>query len=308
VDLDQRARVRRRRGLLVGLGALAVVAAGIVFWTSAWWVDWSTCDVVADSIELLDCSTTRWNAPAVVGSLLLLASGVAFAFWAARQHGAVQREAQATTKQVSRGSVVGMALASLLLCVAVWSVWPLFFGLGWVLAVPLALCSVALAVVAVRWSRGGWRVVAWALLALSLSPFVGLAASYLPQADPPRVVIACDVISSQYDGVNFDSLADARASGRSQCLGFVQDGTFTEVERQALAAASAVEDEFTLRFLYGICAQNGAVTLAGLPSPPSAEQAREISAALVLCPDHPDRPALQDAVSSAVPDTSGSLG
>lgn len=194
-----------------------------------------------------------------------------------------------------------MALASLLLCGAAWAVWPLFFGLGWVLSVPLAGCSVALAVVAVRWARGGGRSPAWALLALSLSPFVGLAASALPQGDPPRVVIACDVISSQDDGVKFDSLADARASGRSQCLGFVQDGTFTEVERQALVAAGAEDDEFTLRFLYGICAQNGAVTLAGLPSPPSAEQAREISAALDLCPDHPDRTALQDAVSPAGP-------
>lgn len=208
-------------------------------------------------------------------------------------------DVQTTTRLVSRGSAVGVTLASLLLSVAAWAVWPLFFGLGWMLAVPLALCSVALAVVAVRWSRGGWRVAAWGLLALTLSPFVGLAASYLPQADPPRVVIACDVISSQDDGVKFDSLADARASGRSQCLGFVQDGTFTDAERQALVAAGAPEDEFTLRVLYGICAQNAAVTLGVLPSPPSAEQAREISAALTLCPDHPERAALQDAVSPA---------
>lgn len=208
-------------------------------------------------------------------------------------------DVQTTTRLVSRGSAAGVALASLLLCVAAWAVWPLFYGLGWMLAVPLAGCSVALAIVAVRWARAGWRLPAWALLALSLSPFVGLAAFALPQGDPPRVIIACDVISSQDDGVKFDSLSDARASGRSQCLGFVQDGTFTDAERQALVAAGAAEDEFTLRVLYGICAQSGAVTLGGLPSPPSAEQAREISAALTLCQDHPDRVALQDAVASA---------
>jgi hypothetical protein len=67
----------RRRWLLVGLGALALVAAATLFWTSGWSVEWSTCENVTDGIELLDCSTTRWNAPAVIGSVLLLAVAVA---------------------------------------------------------------------------------------------------------------------------------------------------------------------------------------------------------------------------------------
>jgi hypothetical protein len=75
--VDEQATVGHRRWLLVGIGALALVAAAVLFWASGWSVDWSTCNDVADSIELLDCSTTRWNAPAVVGSVLLLATGVA---------------------------------------------------------------------------------------------------------------------------------------------------------------------------------------------------------------------------------------
>jgi hypothetical protein len=78
VDVEAQAKVGHRRWLLVGLGALALVASAALFWTAGWAVDWSTCeDVVADSIELLDCSTTRWSAPAVIGSVLLLAVAVA---------------------------------------------------------------------------------------------------------------------------------------------------------------------------------------------------------------------------------------
>lgn len=208
-------------------------------------------------------------------------------------------DAQTKTKQMSTSSVVGVVLGSLLLAVCAWAVYPQFLGMGWVLALPLAVCSVVLAALVVRWTNGAGRLAAWVLVVVTLSPFVGVVASAWPQRDPPRLVIACDVISSQDDGVKFDSLADARASGRSQCLGFVQDGTLTDVERQALAAAGAGTDEYTLRFLYGICAQSGAVTLAELPEPPSAEQAQEMSAALILCPDHPDRSALQAAISSA---------
>jgi hypothetical protein len=76
VDVENRERVGHRRWLLVGLGALALLAAAALFWTSGWSVDWITCDDVADSIELLDCSTTRWNAPAVIASVLLLAAAV----------------------------------------------------------------------------------------------------------------------------------------------------------------------------------------------------------------------------------------
>jgi hypothetical protein len=77
VDVEAQARVGHRRWLLVGLGALALVAGAALFWTAGWYVDWSTCENVADGIELLDCSTTRWNAPAVIGSVLLLAVAVA---------------------------------------------------------------------------------------------------------------------------------------------------------------------------------------------------------------------------------------
>jgi hypothetical protein len=77
VDVEEQANVGHRHWLLVGLGALALVAGAGLLWTAGWSVDWSTCDNVADSIELLDCSTTRWNAPAVIGSVLLLAAAVA---------------------------------------------------------------------------------------------------------------------------------------------------------------------------------------------------------------------------------------
>ena len=77
VDVEQQAKVSHRGWLLVGLGSLALVAAATLFWTSGWSVDWSTCEGVADSIELLDCSTTSWNAPATIGSVLLLAAAVA---------------------------------------------------------------------------------------------------------------------------------------------------------------------------------------------------------------------------------------
>jgi hypothetical protein len=77
VDVQAQAKVGHRRWLLVGLGALALVAGAALFWTAGWSVDWSTCENVADSIELLHCSTTRWNAPAVIGSVLLLAAAVA---------------------------------------------------------------------------------------------------------------------------------------------------------------------------------------------------------------------------------------
>ena len=187
----------------------------------------------------------------------------------------------------------------MLLSVTSWLATASYFA-GWWLSLPIALCSVALAGVTVRWTRSGWRVASWLLLAFTLLPFVFVVGSSLrPKADPARVVIACDVTSNQNDGVQFDSLADARASGRSRCLGFVQDGTLTQLERDALAAAGAGTDEYGLRGLYGLCAQSAAVTMNELPSPPSAAQGRELAGALVLCPDHPDRTALEQAVASA---------
>ncbi|MGE3811904.1 MAG: hypothetical protein AB7I24_10170 [Candidatus Nanopelagicales bacterium] len=77
VDVEEQAKVTQWRWLLVGLGALALVAATTLLWTSGWSVHWSTCTDVADSIELLDCTTTRWNAPAVIGSVLLFALAAA---------------------------------------------------------------------------------------------------------------------------------------------------------------------------------------------------------------------------------------
>jgi hypothetical protein len=77
VDVEEQAKTGHRRRLLVGLAGLALVAGAALFWTAGWSVDWSTCEDVADSIELLDCSTTRWNAPAVIGSVLLLALALA---------------------------------------------------------------------------------------------------------------------------------------------------------------------------------------------------------------------------------------
>lgn len=77
VGLEEQANVGHRRWPLVGLGALALVAGASLFWIAGWSVDWSSCDSVADSLELLDCSTTRWNAPVVIGSVLLLAAALA---------------------------------------------------------------------------------------------------------------------------------------------------------------------------------------------------------------------------------------
>lgn len=85
VDVEEQPKVSNSRWLLAGLGILALVSAVTLFWTSGLSVDWSMCEDMADSMELLDCSTTRWNVSAIIGSVLLLVTAVALLFMGLRR-------------------------------------------------------------------------------------------------------------------------------------------------------------------------------------------------------------------------------
>jgi hypothetical protein len=99
----------------------------------------------------------------------------------------------------------------------------------------------------------------------------------------------------------FATVEEARASGMDLCQGvFSENFVLNETEKRAVRDAyGGDENSGELATLYGICAQRTSTILADYPTPMSKEQATELRGAVLLCPDHPDRDALETAASRA---------
>lgn len=117
---------------------------------------------------------------------------------------------------------------------------------------------------------------------------------------PPPNVVTYECTDDDFETFDyFAELPPLWAKGRQSCEATVS-GPLLDEQKAAIAAAYGVDgDPQDIAVLYGICAERlsqfGYLEDGGSPA-----QVREVRAALLLCPDHPDLADLESLLSTSV--------